>query len=223
MAQNYNADCYEITDPVDADMDQVEKNFECLRTSFSGAAAPLLAEGLIWLETGTNKVRVRSTGAAAWMGVLTGDVNQKLWIYRNDTMDGWVIDAAVTDTVLALRGGQYGATGGVQVGTWTQPPHVHHYVIPGSHYEHDHSFSVPASSFIHTHTFVLVNPVQSGVGGTGGKILDTTNFNTSTGYSGDTSTENPGDWADDTEDGATTPNWRPTAAVGTMQYLDVTP
>lgn len=49
---------------------------------------------------------------------------RKVYLYENTAPTGWSI-VAVTDKVLAVKGGEYGATGGTTVGTWTQPSHTH--------------------------------------------------------------------------------------------------
>lgn len=223
MAQNYNPDCFDVTHVAQEDLQKMKDNFECLRTTFAGIEAPPLAEGLIWLETDTNILRIQKAGIGGWLGILTGDVNQKMWVYRNDTLPGWVIDGTVVDHLLALRGGLYGNVGGITAGTWTQPAHQHPFSVAKTWVSHTHTFTVSAGAFTHNHTVTtILVTAQAGVGEAASFAIYPTSFYTSPSYNGTTANwEPPADYNSNTENGATTPDWRPAAAVGTMQYLNV--
>jgi hypothetical protein len=225
MAQNYDPDCFEATHVAQSDLQKMKDNFECLRTTFAGIAVPPLAEGLLWLDTATNILRVQKAGVGGWLGILTGDTNQKIWVYRNDTLPGWVVDASVIDHLLALRGGLYGAAGGVTVGTWTQPAHQHPFTVDNAWVDHDHGFSINTGAFTHTHTVTIPTfAVQAGAGAAALPGIYPTSLWASPAYNDDTDSWMPAaDYNGNTEDGATTPNWRPAAAVGTMQYINVAP
>lgn len=224
MAQNYNPDCFDATHVAQEDLQKMKDNFECLRTTFAGIEAPPLAEGLLWFETDTNILRIQTAGLGGWLGLMTGNVTQKIWIYRNDTLPGWVVDVTVTDHVVALRGGLYGDVGGVTVGTWTQPAHQHPFSVDNAWVDHDHDFSISGGAFSHTHT-VAFTPITLTAGAVSAMLYTpfiTTSFYNSPSYNDTTdSWMPPNDYTSNTEDGATTPNWRPAAAVGTMQYLNV--
>ena len=51
----------------------------------------------------------------------------KMWFYQNTAPVGWTIDAAVYDSVIAVKGGSnaYNSSGGQLRGTWYQPDHYH--------------------------------------------------------------------------------------------------
>lgn len=88
----------------------------------------------------------------------------KLWTYQNTAPSGWNIVASTTDALLACKGGAnaYNTTGGQQIGTWTQPNHLH---TTG-----DHALSI-AELAAHTHgrpTCVL--GIQSGGGSGAGTV-----------------------------------------------------
>ena len=106
MGQTYTANCFVSSEAAQTNMANIEVNFATLRSGNSGASAPSNTEaGLYWFDTTKNRPKVRNDADSAWHALLTGDASQKFWIYRNTAMDGWVIDATVTDRVLALKGG----------------------------------------------------------------------------------------------------------------------
>jgi hypothetical protein len=62
-------------------------------------------------------------------GVFTVSIpsDTKMYFYENAAPTGWTYDSAVTDKVLAVKGGSqaYNRNGGGTAGTWTQPNHTH--------------------------------------------------------------------------------------------------
>lgn len=149
MSQLWTEDCFASGHVGQTDLANMEKNFICLRTLFSGLAQPAsMAACHPWFDTAKHVLKVRDDGDSTWYGLLHGDTNQKLWVYRNTAMAGWKVDAGVSDRVLALKkvGGTY-ATGGATAGTWTQPNHLH----TGPSHTHtgpSHSHTGPS----HSHT-----------------------------------------------------------------------
>ena len=141
MSQTYTANCYQSDHVAVTDMANIEANFATLRSTNSGAAAPSNTEaGLQWWDTVNNRLKIRNDANSAWLGILQGDASFKIWVYRNDTCDGWTIDATVTDRVLALKGagGLYNANGGTNAGeTWANlKAHIH--VSPTHGHSHSH-------------------------------------------------------------------------------------
>lgn len=68
------------------------------------------------------------TATAAEINAMKAAIyDQKFWVYENVAPSGWNIVASTTDALLACKGGSdaYDATGGQQIGTWTQPSHTH--------------------------------------------------------------------------------------------------
>lgn len=122
MAQNYTEDVYASGHVGATDLQNIENNFAVQKSSFSGASSPSNpVAGMQWFDTTNTALRLRDSGNAAWLAFLTGDSSQKLWIYRNDSVEGWAIDATVSDRVLAIKGGTqaYNVNGGTNAGTWT--------------------------------------------------------------------------------------------------------
>ena len=92
------------------------------RSSFSGSGTPASpVAGLQYLDTGSKALKVYNSDGDAWLAQLIGDASFKIPVYRNDTCDGWLIDATVTDRVIALKGGAqaYNANGGTNAGSFT--------------------------------------------------------------------------------------------------------
>ena len=77
-----------------------------------------------------------------------------LWVYENTAPSGWQIVSAITDALLAVKGGSndYNTSGGSTSGTWTQPGHTHS--------ELAHGHSGPS----HTHTYASHTHTVTGVG-----------------------------------------------------------
>ena len=149
--------------------------------------------------------------------ILIGDASAKFWMYRNSTSPGFVIDATVTDRVLAFKGGTdaYNVNGGNQAGTWTQPSHIH------SGPSHTHTTDA------HTHTGGAHTHAVTYSGGAtyGAVVAYSVTFTiasgeaaaTGSGAGGSTSAGGTGS----TGSGATAATYRPYAAVGTLQYPDI--
>jgi hypothetical protein len=124
MSQTFTDDCYAAAHQAATDLQSFENNFAALKSMFSGATAPAdLVAGMHWFDTTKKLLKMRNDANDAWMGIMCGDTSHKIWVYRNTAPDGWAIDSAVTDTVIALKGGSqaYNANGGTLAGTWTQP------------------------------------------------------------------------------------------------------
>ena len=200
-------------------MNNIELMLATLRSNFSGSSAPSnLVAGNLWYDTdsGNESLRVRNAASDAWLAVLLGDASQKLWIYRNASCEGWIIDAAVTDCVLALKGGTnaYNANGGTTAGTWTQPNHTHSIA-----HAHD------AATVLDTITEYLgnVNPyylasgeeiaIEGHVEPAGSPSIEN--------WTGETLETTVDAASGNSGNGATAATWRPAAAIGTLQYPDL--
>ena len=183
-----------------------------LPSTISNQMKLFVAEGNSSLESVPSFARENNGGEAR---IILGDANSKFWLYRNDAAPGMVIDTSVTDRVLAIKGGSaaYNVNGGNEAGAWT---HLH---TVGSH-THTYSGSVSSTGTAtgsHTHTAT----VNAG-SGTSSAVADDRALSTealsltvtaSGSYSGTT-----GSGSGNT--GSTT-DFRPYAAVGTLQFPDV--
>jgi hypothetical protein len=124
MSQIFTDDCYSGSHQAGIDLQAFEDNFAALKSMFSGGAAPAnLVAGMHWFDTTKKALKMRNSLNAVWLGIMQADASHKIWVYRNTAPDGWAIDSSVVDVILALKGGTqaYNANGGTQAGTWTQP------------------------------------------------------------------------------------------------------
>ena len=225
MAQTYTADTYDSTHVVATDMANIEDNFAALRSSFSGTSAPSGAVGgQLWHDSTARKVR--NYANSAWLVSLLGDATQKMWIYRNDTCEGWLVDSSITDVAIVLKGGtgSYNVNGGNLAGSWT---------VSGLSMSHTHSHTHQwydggttgddAKTYNSAGTAIAV-PQQdkAGIGieyaAIPGKLLSEDSVSNEA--LGDAyTTANAA--AASTTAVASTAAWRPRAAVGTLQYPDL--
>ena len=213
MAQTYSINCFDGTDVWSIDLQAMEDNFEALRTHFSGVSQPANAiAGMTWYSTVKKVTKRRDSANNAWHGLMHGDVNTKIWMYKNTALEGWAIDAAVVDVVLALKGGSqaYNVNGGIQAGQWiTSDAHT---LTTAEIPAHDHG-----SAGAHTHT-ILLSPGAGSL--TQALYTDEgdSRASESTSSGGSHSHTSVGSGSGH---GHGISNFRPAAAVGTLQYLDL--
>ncbi len=213
MSQDWTDDVYD-KDAYTAHviMSNIELMFATLKSSFSGTSAPSnQVAGQSWFDTTKKLQKYRDSTDTVWRGILAGTASLKLWLYLNAAEEGWAIDATVTDRVLALKGGSqaYNVSGGTNAGTWTQPSHQ---LVASEIPAHDHG-----ASGDHTHDITgyesdggswSVASVQAGNSHSLPAAAQADGDHTHTSVGGDGA-----------HDHGTT--YRPSAAVGTLQYPDV--
>jgi hypothetical protein len=198
MSQTYTINCFDGSDVWNIDLQAMENNFEALRTHFSGVAQPANAiAGMTWYDTVKKVTKRRDSNNNAWHGLMHGDVNTKIWMYKNTALEGWAIDASVVDVVLALKGGAlaYNANGGTQAGAWITAVDGH--VLT--------TLEMPAHG--HPNVYGYGGGDFSRLGGEGDPPLSMDGATGSTGGGGSHS--------------HAITAFRPAAAIGTLQYLDI--
>ena len=229
MTQDWIDDSYNGGLAGPTSLQYFEDNFLSIKTLFAGTTAPgwSSAAGMPWLDTTQKVLKMRNAGNSAWIGLMHGDVSQKMWIYRNTAMDGWAIDGGVSDRVLAMKGGSTYTTGGADVGSWslsgiTVDAHTH----AGAAGEHTHgpgSYDIRSSGAIGSKdpagTNIMVGTsdrlVVTGAGGSTIPYAESTVKGTSaSGGSADTGEASSTSITSDS-------TWRVSASVGTLQYLDL--
>ena len=224
MSQTFTDDLYEQSYVADTTLTNMENNMAALKSSFSGSAAPSNPVGFMpWGDTTADHeiFKRRNDANDAWLAILCGDASQKMWIYRNDTCEGWIIDATVTDRVIALKGGSnaYNVNGGVNAGTWTQPGHT---LTESESPAHNHT----SENDTHGHTFGGAIPkyLTTGVDGKSGSNL-TGGGGFSAGATNVTIVNDAHNHTINSTGGGGSHNHgdthRPAAAVGTLQYPDL--
>jgi hypothetical protein len=152
MSQDYVDDVYDQDHVVDTDMEKVENDFAALKSAFSGASSPSNpVPGMAWFDTGKKILKRRNVENTVWYGMLWGDGDFKIPVYRNDAQDGFLIDSTVFDCVVAIKGGSqaYNVSGGQVAGSWTTPYHT---LINSEMPSHSHIGTTDADGR-HNHNF----------------------------------------------------------------------
>lgn len=220
--QTYNADVYSGTQVAGTSMQLVENNFAALKSSFSGTTSPSnTVAGQWYLNTINLSMKYRNVANNAWYGVMHGDSSQKIWVYRNSAMDGWVVDSSVSDKVLVAKGGTTYTAGGATAGTWQT---VGHALTEAELASHGHSVNSggPTSITIPSHTASddSTNPVSTRPI----KYEKTKYSNLEVSWTYSVSAASHTHTATNTGGGASHDHgatWRPAAAVNTLQYLSL--
>jgi len=84
LSQDYTVDCFATDHQVQTDMLNIEKNFECLRSTFSGSAAPSnIIAGMWWFDTNTNILKLRNEANSAWLNIWDFANNKPCSAFRN--------------------------------------------------------------------------------------------------------------------------------------------
>lgn len=225
MSQSWTNDVYASGHVGATDLQNMENNFACLKSLFSGASQPAsMAACHPWFDTTKHVFKVRNDGDSAWVGLMHGDTSQKIWIYRNAAMSGWAVDSGVSDRVLAVKGGSTYTTGAAVAGTWTQPNHTHtgpSHSHTGPSHTHDMSVGATVSN---KDTVYPIGPLSGSPTGTISSYCDGIGasrkpLNAITQAAGTGATGTNGTGA--TSGNATANTYRPAAAVGTLQYLNL--
>lgn len=214
MSQTYTADCFAGSHEAQTDLTNMEANFAALKSMFSGASAPSnTLAGMPWFDTTKKVLKYRNNGDSAWVGVMHGDTSQKIWVYRNTAMDGWAIDGTVTDTVLALKGGSVYTAGAIVAGTWTIGG-----LTDSGHTHAAGSYAGPN----HTHTATSGAPsATTAVNAEGATLVGSETHTHSITTGNPSATALTGTSASGTSTIASDASWRASAAIGTLQYLDL--
>jgi len=233
MSQDWTDNVYAAGHIGSTDLQNMENNFATLKSLFSGAAQPAsMAACHPWFDAVKHVLKVRNDNDSVWIGLMHGDVSQKIWIYRNAAMSGWAIDSGVSDKVLGLKGGAIYTTGAASAGTWTQPDHTH------TGPSHTHTGPSHNHKWYEANIYTVADKSYDEAGaeisipaGAGAKFYDHKTIqydaNKAARPVGDMWTANEGTGATGAEGtgatggGATANTYRPAAAVGTLQYLDL--
>jgi len=118
---DWEDDLYEQTTVADTTLQNMENMFATLKNSYAGNSAPANSKaGQVWFDNDNKLLKLHRQDVEDWQGIMHGSSATPIWMYVNTAPEGWVLGPSVTDRVLALKGGSYGATGGVQVGAWQQ-------------------------------------------------------------------------------------------------------
>jgi hypothetical protein len=214
MSQTWVSDLYTTTTVIDTTMGNMESMFATLRTNFSGSSAPAQVTGQNigqnWYDTTKKLLKVRNSTDANWRGILAGSASLKMWLYLNAAEEGWAIDAgSVTDRVLAFKGGSTYVTGGANAGTWTitgmaVSSHNHQWYEWASGQSKTWAANGSTQIYFNTWADKTTQALASRH-----KSQDAYRWNQQS-YTKNAASTASGDGS-----------WRPSGAVGTLQYPDV--
>lgn len=234
MSQTFTDDCFAGAHVAQTDMTNIEANMAALKSSFSGSSAPSNpVPGMPWFDTANEVPRFRDPDDAEWLALMPCDDGDEgsgakgyIWLYRNNTVDGMVVDTAVSDRVLAVKGGSsaYNVNGGTTAGTAFSS-------LSGHTHSHSHTTTAHSHKWYDNLGSYATHKDGSGANITLGTITDSGKI----GLIADScpaggSIETPGaDLYTDSQSPATGTNAaasnisdaRPAAAVGTLQRPDI--
>jgi len=226
VTQIYYDDCYNENNEADSDLSKIENNFIALKSNFSGDTEPTDSTSyfdvepyMLWGDTNHYVLRMAhfDYGSSAftssdepWLGLMFGDEDQKVWVYRDDAMDGWVVDSTVEDTVCAVSGGDVYDSPGSVSGTWAVGYPIHNHCWfkkPGSPTGKETMFDADGNEqdvpYVSSEDFAGIAVCASGETPWHSKSISL-------------------DYYTDMSDSSTeTSEWRPAAAVGTLQYINI--
>jgi len=234
MSQNWTEDPYEPSYEIAFTMLATENNFKCLRSNFAGSGLPPSpTAGQLYFETTSKEYQFYdgSTWNDLASNYIRGDSSLKLWVYSNTAIPGWIIDSSVYDVVLAFKGGTqaYNVNGGVVAGTWDGAGFVHNHAWWYSKYQECPPTEQSAKTFTKDGVLQDINDYidWGSCMYPGGRAIKTDEVEAYNKYlSGVTLTADEPTYqeymnytSESLHDGAN--SYRPAAAVGTMQYPDM--
>jgi hypothetical protein len=202
MAQTFTEDSFAAGHAGLTDLQNMENNFMALKTLFSGSSAPANSTGgMPWFDTGKKILKIRNSTNGAWLGVHYSGSASRWWVFANSADDGWVVDSSISDRVIGITGGSYGAVG--LQGFWG----ITGLTASGASADHQHTVNV------HSHTLTM------GLASVG--TTDEAQISVVTDVAASTAVPTGYMSADHTHAIFQNSSWRPAAAVGTLQYLDL--
>ena len=208
MGQTWTDDVFAGTHNAQTDLQNMENNFQTLKTMFSGISAPANAvEGMGWFDS--DNFVMKQYNNTAWQGLMHGDLLQKMYVYRNTAMAGWVVDTSVSDRVLAFKGGGTYTTGGAAAGSFT---HGHTDTFAGAAHNHkwyDYVSLDTYDTYNSAGSAITLEPAFTGPGSIPVMRISSTDYYTNN--------------ATPAVTGSVTSNTtlRPAASVGTLQRLNL--
>lgn len=216
---DFTSNVYVFDEDIITCLNQIENNLNSLKSSFSGTSSPTpdiatTNRMMFWGDETNYMLRFfhtnASTGAEDWPGIMFGDETYKIWVFRNDAMDGWVVSDTETDCLLSIEGGSVYTTRGNIQGSWAIADSHNHQWFKSTSSGNDEKLYDSDGNEVSMDWEVLSNA--------DGLLVSIT-------YVLDTLYEVPcyqidNDCYTSKDQGSGTTEWRPEALVGTMQYIN---
>lgn len=115
MAQDYTVDCFDGEHVAQVDMANIEKNFEALRTLFSGVSTPSNpVAGMLWLDTNRHILFIRNEANDGWYSVWDMENNKPNITALSGDITGAMIASAIKDAAAATPSLRTLGTGSTQ-------------------------------------------------------------------------------------------------------------
>lgn len=115
MSQDYLDNLYEQSIVADTTLQNMEKNFAALKSSFSGAAAPSnLIAGMWWFDTTSNILKLRNEANNAWQSVWDFANNKPVITNLSNEITNTMCAAALKDPATGTAGLRTLGTGSTQ-------------------------------------------------------------------------------------------------------------
>jgi len=228
MSQNYSDTIFSESHEADDDLTKIENNFIVLKSGFSGDTFEDKSSNqydiepfMRWSDTHNKVPRIvnpdygqdsffDSGTEEPFLGLMFGDKKQKIWVYRDDTIDGWVIDDTVEDIICGVVGDSVDTynTGGNIQGTWDLGYAAHSHCILTASVSTKSEKTFDSNGDEQDIPYVAANESAA----LGIPVI-------SDGYEPQHSREFSRDLYTDMSSSNQTSDWRPAAAVGTLQYI----
>jgi len=97
MSQSYSSNCFSTANVIETDMQNVENNFDALRSLFSGSSAPTSPDaGQLWYDTGSSSVKIRYNSSWVEWWDMDGQCVAAGKVGTDSLASGAVTDAKVT-------------------------------------------------------------------------------------------------------------------------------
>ena len=130
MSQSYSSNCFSTANVIETDMQNVENNFDALRSLFSGSSAPTSPDaGQLWYDTGSSSVKIRYNSSWVEWWDMDGQCVAAGKVGTDSLASGAVTDAKVTSvggskiTAGSIPSGKFqaGAIAGADIADGTIP------------------------------------------------------------------------------------------------------
>ncbi len=97
MSQSYSSNCFSTANVIETDMQNIENNFDALRSLFSGSSSPTSPDaGQLWYDTGSSSVKIRYNSSWVEWWDMDGQCVAAGKVGTDSLASGAVTDAKVT-------------------------------------------------------------------------------------------------------------------------------
>ena len=114
MAQNFTDDCFDANHVGQTDLGNIENNFACLKSNFSGTSAPSNpVAGMLWYDTKNYLLKLRNWANNAWLEIYDNGQDR---VAAGKVGTDSLASGAVTDAKVTSVGGSKITAGSIPSG-----------------------------------------------------------------------------------------------------------